>query len=80
MFEEFGKSIVVEPYLANVVLSGGVLKRSDLENKTDLIEHLITGEKQISLANYEPQKGFNLDNIDCEISEDGSVNVLKTTD
>ena len=79
MFEEFGKSIVVEPYLANVVLSGGVLKRSDLENKTDLIEHLITGEKQISLANYEPQKGFNLDNVDCEISEDGSVNGLKTT-
>ena len=33
MFEEFGKSIVVEPYLANVVLSVGVLKRSDLENK-----------------------------------------------
>ena len=78
MFEEFGKSIVVEPYLANVVLSGGVLKRSDLENKTDLIEHLITGEKQISLANYEPQKGFNLDNVDCEISEDGTVNGLKT--
>ena len=79
MFEEFGKSIVVEPYLANVVLSGGVLKRSDLENKTNLIEHLVTGEKQISLANYEPQKGFNLDNVDCEISEDGSVNGLKTT-
>ena len=26
LFEEFGKSIVVEPYLANVVLAGGVLK------------------------------------------------------
>ena len=26
MFEEFGKSIVVEPYLANVVLSGAFSK------------------------------------------------------
>lgn len=79
MFEEFGKSIVVEPYLANVVLSGGVLKRSDLENKSQIIEHIITGEKQVSLANYEPQKGFNLDNVDCEISKDGTVSGLKTT-
>ena len=69
----------MEPYLANVVLSGGVLKRSDLENKTEIIEQLIVGERQVSLANYEPQKGFNLDNVDCEISDDGSVSGLKTT-
>ena len=79
MFEEFGKSIVVEPYLANVVLSGGVLKRCDHEEKSALVESLITGDAQFSLANYEPQKGFNLDNVDCEISADGVVNGEKTT-
>ena len=79
MFEEFGKSIVVEPYLANVVLSGGVLKRCDLENKGSLVESLIAGEAQFSLANYEPKKGFNLDAVDSEISSDGIVNGHKTT-
>jgi alkylation response protein AidB-like acyl-CoA dehydrogenase len=79
MFEEFGKSIVVEPYLANVVLSGGVLKRCDHENKSALVESLIAGESQFSLANYEPKKGFNLDAVDCEISPDGTVNGYKTT-
>lgn len=79
MFEEFGKSIVVEPYLANVVLSGGVLKRCDLENKASLVESLIAGEAQFSLANYEPKKGFNLDAVDSEISSDGIVNGHKTT-
>ena len=79
MFEEFGKSIVVEPYLANVVLSGGVLKRCDYENKSTLIESLIAGDAQFSLANYEPQKGFNLDNVECKISADGTVNGVKTT-
>ena len=79
MFEEFGKAIVVEPYLANVVLGGGILKRSDLEDRSKYIEGIISGESQISLANYEPTKGFNLGNVDCEISSDGNVNGLKTT-
>ena len=79
MFEEFGKSIVVEPYLANVVLAGGILKRSDLDSKSELIEALISGETQMSLANYEPNKGFNLDNVDCEINADGTVSGVKTT-
>ena len=79
VFEEFGKSIIVEPYLANVVLAGGILKRGDLENKTQILEELISGTKQVSLANYEPNKGYNLDNIDCEISSDGVVNGTKNT-
>ena len=79
VFEEFGKSIIVEPYLANVVLAGGILKRGDLENKTQILEELISGTKQISLANYEPNKGYNLDNVDCEIGSDGIVNGTKNT-
>ena len=30
LFEEFGKSLVIEPYLANVVLAGTVLDKSNL--------------------------------------------------
>ena len=79
VFEEFGKSIIVEPYLANVVLSGGVLKRGDLDQKSEFIESLISGNKQFSLANYEPNKGYNLDNVECTISSDGIVSGRKTT-
>ena len=79
IFEEFGKAIVVEPYLANVVLAGGVLKRSNLENADELIAGIVSGETQISLANYEPKKGFNLDNVDTTISSDGQINGTKST-
>ena len=79
IFEEFGKAIVVEPYLANVVLAGGVLKRSNLENADELIAGIVSGETQISLANYEPKKGFNLDNIDTTIGSDGQINGTKST-
>ena len=33
VFEEFGKSIIVEPYLANVVLAGGYLRGEILKTK-----------------------------------------------
>ena len=38
LFEEFGKSLVIEPYLSNVVLAGSVLDKSNFEGKIDLIE------------------------------------------
>ena len=37
LFEEFGKSLVIEPYLANVVLAGTVLDKSNFNNKSELI-------------------------------------------
>ena len=60
VFEEFGKAIVVEPYLANIVLGGGVLRRADFAESASYIEKLVAGEVQISLANYESQKGYVL--------------------
>ena len=79
VFEEFGKAIVVEPYLANIVLAGGVLRRSDWSENSAYIEKLVSGETQISLANYEAQKGYVLSNIETEINSDGLLNGTKST-
>ena len=79
VFEEFGKSLVVEPYLSNIVLAGGVLRRINWAEKGSVIEDLVSGSKQISLANYEPQKGYNLSNIDTAIDADGNLNGSKST-
>jgi alkylation response protein AidB-like acyl-CoA dehydrogenase len=46
VFEEFGKAIVVEPYLANIVLGGGVLRRADFADSASYIEKLVSGEVQ----------------------------------
>ena len=40
LFEEFGKALVIEPYLATVVLSGTLLDKSNYSKKTDLIEKI----------------------------------------
>ena len=50
LFEEFGKALVIEPYLATVVLSGTLLDKSNYSGKNELIEKIGSGEMHISLA------------------------------
>ncbi|MDH5622172.1 MAG: acyl-CoA dehydrogenase family protein, partial [Gammaproteobacteria bacterium] len=51
VMERFGRGLVVEPYLANVVLAGGVLKRAASDTqKSDWLGPLIAGELQAALA------------------------------
>lgn len=64
LMEQFGKGLVVEPFLANVVLAGGTLRRaaSD-EQKASWLAPLIGGELQAALAFAEPQARFDLNDI-----------------
>jgi alkylation response protein AidB-like acyl-CoA dehydrogenase len=55
----------VEPYLANVVLAGGVLKRTaSAEQKARWLQPLVAGELQAALAFTEPQSRYDLANIE----------------
>ena len=63
LFEEFGKALVVEPYLSSVVMSGTILENSNHSNKSSIIEKIIAGEHQISVAYAEPNIGYNF--FDC---------------
>ena len=71
LFEEFGKALVVEPYLSSVVMSGTILEGSNHPEKTSIIEKIISGEHQISVAYAEPNIGYNF--LDCvtAVSKDG---------
>ena len=56
LFEEFGKVLVVEPYLSTVVLSGTILDNSSFDRRIELIDGIMTGEKHLSLAYIEPDQ------------------------
>jgi len=77
MMQQFGRGLVVEPYLANVILAGGVLRRlaSDAQ-KTKWMEPMIGGELQAALAFVEPQGGYDLGNILTTATADGDDWVL----
>ena len=73
MMEQFGKGLILEPFLASIVLGGGALKRSanDAQRKIWL-DSVIDGSKQLALAYAEPDSGFEPHNV--------AVAGAKTTD
>ena len=77
LMQHFGRGLVVEPYLANVVLAGGLLRRcADAAQKDRWLSPLIAGELQATLAFTEPQSRFNIADIATTATADGSDFVL----
>jgi alkylation response protein AidB-like acyl-CoA dehydrogenase len=77
MMQQFGRGLMVEPYLANIVLAGGVLRRTaNTEQKTKWLAPLIEGSLQTALAFAEPQARFDIANIATTAVKDGDGFVL----
>ena len=71
LMQQFGRGLVVEPYLANIVLAGGVLRRVASEpQKTQWLQPLIGGELQAALAFVEPQSRYELSNMETSARSD----------
>jgi len=72
MMQQFGRGLVVEPYLANIILAGGILRRvaSDTQ-KTKWLQPVIAGELQAALAFVEPQARYDLSNVATTATADG---------
>jgi alkylation response protein AidB-like acyl-CoA dehydrogenase len=77
MMEQFGRGLVVEPYLANIVLFGGVMRRAATdEQKAEWLAPLIEGSLQAALAFAEPQGRFNIADITTSAKQNGKGYVL----
>lgn len=77
VMERFGKGLVVEPYLANVVLAGGILKRlATAEQKSRWLTPMIAGDLQATLAFVEPQSRYDIANIETTAVPDSDGHVL----
>jgi alkylation response protein AidB-like acyl-CoA dehydrogenase len=64
MMQRFGRGLVVEPFLANILLAGGILKRTgNAQQKQQWLQPIIGGELQATLAFTEPQARYDLANI-----------------
>ena len=61
--EEFGKGLVVEPYIQTVVTCGGFLRRASEDQRQEHLSKIISGEEIWAFAYAEPQGRFNLSDI-----------------
>ena len=74
VMERLGRGLLVEPYLANVVLAGGVLKRAANDSqKSAWLAPLISGELQATLAFVEPQARYDIEDVATTASRDGEA-------
>lgn len=64
MLEEFGKGLVVEPYISTVIMAGSVIEAGGTTgHKEGILAEIMAGTKLASLAFVEPQARFNLADV-----------------
>ncbi len=74
--EEFGKGLVVEPYIQTIVTCGGFLKRASEKQRHENIPKIISGEDIWAFAYAEPQGRYNLNDLTTKASKEGDNYIL----
>jgi alkylation response protein AidB-like acyl-CoA dehydrogenase len=70
LMEAFGRGLVLEPYLATVILAGGLIRRAgSREQKNALLPELQEGRLLMAFAYAEQQSRFNLFDVETEATE-----------
>jgi pimeloyl-CoA dehydrogenase small subunit len=77
VMEEFGKALVVEPYVPTVVIGGGFLKHGGNDaQKSEWLNKIATGETIMAFAFAEPKGRYNLADLSTTAKKQGSGYVL----
>lgn len=75
--EEFGKALVVEPYVPTVVLGAGALKYAgNAAQKDEHLNAIASGERIIAFAQAEPKSRWALHDVATSAKKDGAGWVL----
>jgi len=70
--EAFGRALVVEPYLASVVLAGGALRHAaSAEQRAEILPGVASGETRLALALFERQTRHDPALIAMRATRDG---------
>ena len=77
VMEEFGKGLVVEPFVPTVVCAGGFLKHAGTASqKEEHIGGIVSGERVFAFAYAEPRGRYDLANLETTAKNDGGDYVI----
>ena len=78
VMEAFGRALALEPYLATVVLGGGLLRRggSDAQQQARSLPQIAAGELLLAFAHAERQSRYDLADVATTAQTDGGGWVL----
>ena len=73
IMEEFGRGLVVEPYLGTVVVAGGFLRHGGSKGQQEqLIPEIVEGKRVFAFAFAEPQGRYNLADLQVTAKKSGN--------
>ena len=73
VMEAFGRALVVEPYLATVVLCGGLLRHAASDDQlAELVPAIAAGERVLAYAQAERQSRWSLNDVMTQAVPDGT--------
>lgn len=77
LMQQLARGLVVEPYLANVILAGGILRRAATDGQRERwLQPMIAGELHATLAFNEPQARYRRTSIATTATRDGDDWIL----
>ena len=77
VMEQFGKGLVVEPYMPSIILAGGLISKLGSDKQKDsIIPEIISGNQRYVFAYAEPQSRFDLFDVKCSATLDGDNYVI----
>ena len=77
VMEEFGKGLVVEPFVPTVVCAGGFLKHAGTDaQKEEHLAAIIDGSRVFAFAHAEPRGRYDLADLETTAKRDGDGYVL----
>jgi len=77
IMEEFGRALVVEPYVPTVVIGGGLLRYGGSEaQKSEWLGKIAAGETMLAFAFAEPKGRYNLADLATTAKKQGAGYVL----
>ena len=72
VMEQFGKGLVVEPFMPSILLSGNLISKLANESQAnEIIPKIIEGESRYVFAYAEPQSRFDLSDVKTSATKDG---------
>jgi pimeloyl-CoA dehydrogenase small subunit len=73
VMEALGRALALEPYLATVVLSGGLLRHAGSDaQRNEILPKVADGSMLLAFAHAERQSRFDLANVETEAKKDGA--------
>src|SRR5690606_22962202 len=72
VMQGFGEGLLLEPYLATVIMAGGILARAGSARQQELVGQIAAGELRMAFGHFEPASRYDVNHVECSAAPEGT--------